>query len=482
MRRAILVTLGLALAAPAGASAFTALKEAGNVAKTAERARYDYGRAGYQARLRTDSALGRVELTQILATDGPAKKFGRDPLGNLCASHEDGCAGDVRFWHWGEQPGFVRTPVLYTARNGSTISGHVWYTLSGPAKRPGIVITNGSVQAPEELYGFAAASLAKAGYLVLTWDPQGQGRSDTFGQGVDRQDGVPSQEGRPFYDGTEDALDFFFSTPTSRYVPRRSCTSGTSHDDKQRARVTSGRNAAYNPAWTLLDTSRVGIAGHSLGAGAVSYVGQLDPRVKAIVAYDNLHTPDTTYTCAGGSSPRPASVPITRPALGFSNDYGLYIQPYQSDPDPLAKSTASQAYSDAGVDSGQLVLRGATHYEYSFIPNAGFPATLRGMDLAAWYTTAWFDKYVKGDTSADTRLLSDRWRHDARGAAVDQKGDGNLFSFYFRSRLDVARSAGGRARCIDIRSGCSDLASDSLGNYSYLAAAGLPDELAGAHR
>ena len=54
---------------------------------------------------------------------------------------------------------------------------------------------------------------------MLTWDPQGQGRSDTFGQGVDRQDGVPSQEGRPFYDGTEDALDFFFSTPASAVRP-----------------------------------------------------------------------------------------------------------------------------------------------------------------------------------------------------------------------------------------------------------------------
>jgi dienelactone hydrolase len=470
------------LAAPAGADAFGALKEAGNLAKTRERARYDYGRAGYQLRLRVDGAKGRLEQTQILATDGPTMKFGRNFLGNLCPSHEDGCAGDVRYWHWGEKPGFVRRPVLFTARNGSTLSGHVWYTLAGPAKRPGIVITNGSIQAPEELYGFAAADLAKAGYVVLTWDPQGQGRSDTFGQGVDRQDGFPSQSGEPFYDGTEDALDFFFSTPASRYVPRQSCSSGTSHDDKQRARVASGRNAAYNPAWTMLDTSRVGIAGHSLGAGAVSYVGQLDPRVKAIVAYENLGTPKTTYTCAGGSSPRPATVPITRPALGFSNDYSLVVQPYTTDPDPLSKGTASQEYSTAGVDSGELIIRGGTHYEYSFIPNPTFPATLRGMDLAAWYTTAWFDKYVKGDPGADRRLLSDRWRRDARGAAVDLKGDGNLFSFYYRSRLDVARSAGGRAVCENIRSGCPGLAPDGLGPYSHLAAAGLPDELAGAHR
>ena len=80
-------------------------------------------------------------------------------------------------------------PVLFTARNGSTLSGHVWATRAGPAKRPGIVITNGSVQAPEELYWFAAQTLAKAGYVVLTFDPQGQGRSDTFGEVPDAERG-----------------------------------------------------------------------------------------------------------------------------------------------------------------------------------------------------------------------------------------------------------------------------------------------------
>jgi len=155
----------------------------------------------------------------------------------------NGCAGDVRLYDWN---GIVK-PVLFTARNGSTLSGRVWMTAGGPAKRPGVVITNGSVQAPETLYWFAAQTLAKAGYVVLTWDPQGQGYSDTYGEGVDRNDGVPSQSGRPFYDGTEDALDFFFSTPGTPYVPRPSCTTGTSHADKQTARVADGRSSAFNP-------------------------------------------------------------------------------------------------------------------------------------------------------------------------------------------------------------------------------------------
>ena len=102
----------------------------------------------------------------------------------------------------------------------------------GRARRsgPGIVITNGSVQAPEQLYWFAAQTLAKAGYVVLTSDPQGQGQSDGRGEAPDENEGFPAQsDGRPFFDGTRDALDFFLSTPTSIYKPRTSCETGTSH-------------------------------------------------------------------------------------------------------------------------------------------------------------------------------------------------------------------------------------------------------------
>lgn len=472
-----LTALMLCAFGAASASAFDPAAEAKNLAKTEERAQHDYGRPDYQARLRADSLVGRSEGLSIMAQDGPAQPFGRDFLGNLCWSHEDGCAGDVRFWHWSNNANFVRKPVLFTARNGSTLSGHVWYTISGASKRPGIVITNGSIQAPEELYGFAAATLARAGYVVLTWDPQGQGRSDTFGEGVDRDDGVPSQGGQPFFDGTEDALDFFFSAPTGQYQPRSSCSSGTSHVDKQDYRVARGLNATHNPAWNLLDRSRVGLVGHSLGAGAVSYVGQLDPRVKAIVAYDNLSAPTSSYSCPGGSSSRPPTVPITKPALGMSADYGLVVTPNTADPDPDGKSAGSLAYTAAGIDSGELIIRGGTHYEFSFIPNAGFPATLRGMDMVAWYTRAWADRYVKGDKKADSMLFTDRWRNDAREAAVDPDGDPNLFSYYYRSRLKT-----GRAACEDMRAGCATLAPDGQGPYSHLSAAGLPDELEGAGR
>jgi hypothetical protein len=306
------------------------------------------------------------------------------------------------------------------------------------------VITNGSVQAPEQLYWFAATTLAKRGYVVLTHDPQGQGRSDTHGEGVDRDEGFPAQAGRPFYDGTEDALDFFLSTPERPYRPRPSCITGTDHSPKQERRVAEGRNATHNPLWELLDPERIGLAGHSSGASGVSSVPECPS------------APETRVT-----------PPITKPALGMAADYFLVPIPFTAAPGPDEKSAASLEYSRAGVDTGQLNIRGGTHDEFSYIPNLAFGATLRGMDLVAWYTAAWFDRYVEGDPGAVARLTTDRWRADAPGAEVDPEGDGNLFSFYYRSRLDIDGF-----RCEDLRSGECGLRPDGEPvPYSYLAEA-----------
>jgi dienelactone hydrolase len=465
-------------ACAATALAFDSAKEQRNFSKTHERSRYDFSSPEFQARLSQRFTQNIAEELEISTTD-PERNF----AANICGHRSRECAGDVRFYDW-EQRGFgLARPVLWTARSGAVISGTVWATRAGPPRRPGIVITTGSIQAPETLYWGIAATLAKRGYVVLTYDVQGQGRSDTFGEGLDTFEGVPAQQGRPFYDGTEDALDFFLSTPDAPYSPRRSCTTGTSHAGKHERRVGDGLAAAHNPFWELVDPEHIGIAGHSLGASAVSNVGQKDPRVDAIVAWDNLRVPGTggsgaaVPNCPSGSSDR-STPPITKPALGFSNDYGLVPTPHDEDPDPQGPNQAFLAYQAAGVDSMQVNIRGGTHYEYSYIPGVEFDATLRGIDMAIWYTAAWFDKYLKGDPSADRRLLTTRWQQDERGAQIDPEGDGNLFSFYLRSRYDLQRTAGGRVACDDLRTGCPEMQPDECGpgSYSYLEEALSPDD------
>ena len=445
------VLLAICAAAPVPASAFDPEAERENRAKERERDAIHQAPA-YQERLSALSQQNAQDVAAILAAD-PERNF----VGNLCFTYGRTCAGDIRLNDWEANGHGIVRPVLFTARSGATITGRVWATKSGPAKRPGVVITNGSIQAPETLYWFAAQSLAKAGYVVLTWDPQQQGRSDSYGEPPDQDEGTPAQtDGRPFFDGTVDALDFFFSTPEAPFRPRPSCETGTSHAPKHDRRVAAGLNARQNPLAGMIDHSRVGVAGHSFGASGVSYVGQADPRVKAIVAWDNLRPPSAGGSGRTSVKPCPADpsarreVPITKPALGMAADY-FSSEPRNSDPDPREKIEASLAYTKAGVDSGEIVIRGGTHFEFSFLPDRAFGATLRGIDLTTWYTNAWFDKYVKGDASADSRLITSRWLDDRPEAQVDPNRDGNMFSFYFRSRLDIGLQNGSRFRCEDMR-------------------------------
>ncbi len=478
----------LALVAPGSAQAFDPELEVKNFAKILERFAHVVATPEFQLRLQEANVANNLESAQILLND-PERLFA-----NICGTRTNECAGDVRFYDWAESEGAIREPVVFTARSGATLSGTVWATEEGPAKRPAIVITTGSVQAPETLYWGQAATLAKHGYIVFTYDVQGQGRSDVLGETPDTTEGVPSQAGQPFYDGTEDALDFLLSTPSEPYVPRLSCGNanggtGTSHAPKQDRRVEDSLNAGFNPLHDLVDESRIGIAGHSLGASAVSYVGQIDPRVDAITAWDNLRPPGDGGAfdapgCPSTPDSRPATISLTKPAMGISNDYGITQTPYTSDPDPQKANSGFLAYQAAGLDSMQVNIRGGTHEESAFIPgNTTGPvplgaATLRGTDIIAWYTTAWFDRWVKCPgaanpdgcaAAADRRLLSDRWRADAPGQAVDLNDDGNLFSFYLRSRFDFTDAQGNRQVCGDMRSGCANMGPDGADvPYSFV--------------
>jgi dienelactone hydrolase len=344
-------------------------------------------------------------------------------------------------------------PVSFRSVNGSTLRGHVFAPVASRPRPeggfPGVVITDGSVQAFEELYYWAAEDLAEAGYVVMTYDVQGQGDSDLAGDDCPGKcSGVPYQQSYNFYQGAEDSLSAFL-------------------------------DAHKNPYADLVDRSRVGIAGHSLGAAAVSVVGQCDRRVKAIVAWDNL---DPVDDCSGVTIAREnrASARFHAPALGLSNDYLFNTQPTPRPPDPQDKADGYQQLKAAGIDTQSVVFRGATHLEYTYIPLV-LPASQKGERFASYYTRAWFDRYLKGHTRGFERLTATRFddsidrsaigtgEFDQAAAAanptdryagnVPHKIAGipvaNAVSFYYTSQYSL-RDPVTRARrtCADMRHGC----------------------------
>lgn len=297
--------------------------------------------------------------------------------------------------------------VSFIASSGAKLVGRLFTPSSaGPASLPGIVITTGSIQGYQEMYNWAAEGLAEAGYMVLTFDVQGQGHSETFPHDSDGSpacspsgcEGVPFQSDVNFQQGTRDALAFLLSSPEHPYSEAVSVATGANAE---------GTNP-YNPLWRDIDAQRIGLAGHSLGAFAVSTVGQEDSRVGAIVAWDALEP-----------VPEDQVAMIHAPALSLGAEY--FYPPRPSDPssppsdaNPSPERPANSALAGfeqlktAGIDTMLVTLRSSTHLEFSYNPYMAYNtyASRYGERGAMYFTLAWFDRYLKGEAAAGIRLTA----------------------------------------------------------------------------
>jgi dienelactone hydrolase len=376
-------------------------------------------------------------------------------------------------------------PVSFPGRYGALIRGDVFAPLPGAhdpytgepldGPYPGVVITTGSVQGSERMYWWLAQDLAERGYVVLTYDVQGQGTSETFPHRSDIEDlpycdlaaaplageqtpcpGVPFQQTSNFVYGTEDAIDFFLSTPSEPYAGP---SAGSADVD------------AYNPLWDLFDrsedsstvtagrTTRLALVGHSLGALAVSYVQGVDERVQAVVALDKL----STSTSIGSSPEFDAQGPLRPvvPGLGVQSEYGFTVAPYFANsglfdpsgvtppdqaPDPYREEkTGYDGWTAAGVDSMVVVPRASTHLEYTDISYV-LPASRYGQAVASHYAQAWLGKYLRHDPAADDALLATSFRYlepDSSGTwRPIPLNRSDRLSFYFCSGYDIGTAEG----------------------------------------
>ena len=363
--------------------------------------------------------------------------------------------------------------ISFTNKYGALLNGTVYrpkpgardpYTgqvLRGPF--PGVVITEGSVQGSEGMYRWLAQDLAERGYVVLTYDVQGQGGSETlphepvpgsesnalpfcnpFATPQDGEQygcpGAPAQQLSNFVVGTKDALSFFTSTPSNHYANPRS----------EGAKV-----SAYNPYWSYFDrtrdartatpgrTSKIAIVGHSMGAAAVSKVQGTDRRVAAVVALDKLAGPGSSGPLDGDGNK-----PVV-PALALQSEYGFTVSPYLTSggssltpqptpegPDPRReRATGYDAWRRAGVDSMLVVPRASTHLEYTDIPLV-LPASRYGQALSSHYVQSWLGRYLKHQRN-DSALTGTSFKYlepagNGRWKPVTLQR-GSLLSFYYCS-------------------------------------------------
>ena len=356
-----------------------------------------------------------------------------------------GAVGDPEAWN-----ALPSRRVQFLTRTGAKLTGHVWGS-EDDRRRPGIVITTGSIQATDGMYHWLAQLLARAGYSVLTFDVQGQGESEGFGHApgdkTPTMDGFPSQAEANFVDGTVDALRFFLSTPERPYRP-------VGWTEADATAVESGRGPAeqidwVNPGWGALDRSRLAVAGHSLGATAVSVVQQCSDQgeawrtvpachgqsfpIKAVIGFDSLKSSGITPVVPG----------MNQQADG----YFLNPTPSEEAPDPESHLTAHNAWTGAGLDTYSFTVRGGTHVEWSYIPLIS-AATTYGRHQIGYYTLAWMDRWLAPSRKVRADALR-RLLHGpkADGIATEAPWRAN----YFSARYLSAFSLGGTT-VVDLRS------------------------------
>jgi hypothetical protein len=444
---------------PAPGSASWQLRDAFNQYCATLRLRDQFDSPAYGDANKIEGAKLYAAQLQEQANDGPGHIHGG--FTTLVPGSQAADAFRVLSDFW-EPLGIGRDQeITLTATDGAQLRGHVFQPVGTPPRGgwPGVVITDGSVQAYENLYYWAAEDLVAHGYEVMTYDVQGQGDSDLLPSSSNCGaaqlqagnllcQGVPYQQSYNFYQGAEDSLNWF--------------------------------DSPANPYYANLNTNEIGIAGHSLGAGAVSEVGQCDRRVRTIVAWDNL---SAITGCNGGGETIPAASQwndgklIHVPALALTNDYLFNPQPMTSPPDPQSKAAGYDQVVKAGYDSMQVTFRGATHLTYTYVPYV-LPASELAERFASYYTVAWFDRYLKGEAGGFDRLTATRFDssidrnsigagiYDAQLALQDPTNPyagnvpytiaglpvRNVVSFYYMSQYSLTNPRGGRrATCLDMR-------------------------------
>jgi dienelactone hydrolase len=443
-----------------------------------------------------DGQLSAAYLGALAAQSGPqfAEDLARQaanptrPALTLAAVLPGANLGNPLRAGWENSRG-IRTPVSFTSRTGALLVGDVYSPLPGArdpytgarlrAPYPTVVLEPGSVQGSGRMYEWLAQDLAERGYVVLLFDVQGEGRSETFPHQGPVADlpycnplappgmfertgcpGVPFQQVSGFVTGLQDAITFALSTPDAPYP---------------NTAAGSAEVSPHNPMWSSVDhrpdtrsgipgrTTRLAVIGHSMGAFAASYVQGVDSRVMAAVALDKL-TSGIGVPGLGGTLTGADALPVEPvvPSLGLQSEYGFTVTPYtlmgssSLSPEPILptqapdprreQKTGFDGWREAGVDTMVVVPRASTHLEYTDVALA-LPASRYGQALSSVYTQAWLGTYLRHEPQARQALTATSWTY------LEPTGSGawtpirlhrdELLSRYFCSGVDLRR--GGRA-------------------------------------
>jgi hypothetical protein len=287
---------------------------------------------------------------------------------------------------------------------------------------PGLVFANG-LASRQEHYSWFAMRMVHEGYLVLTYDPAGQGESE--GTFFDTLGFTDEERADPQFAGAvrdiQDVVRWFVGDPIEAV---------TDNGPRLVERADPTANVP-NPAGGALDETRVAIAGNSMGA--ISTLAYLDllggsggsgsdgrplPSVVAAVSMSGARpthavVPIQFQTSDGDGSPALVVPKVLGMNLGQGGS-GIGYELIKERYDQL-RATAEPA------PLSLIVLEGGAHTDHVDVPFV--PRTFWANALAADYGADWLNCHVRGDAAACAAAVSPR-PHLSRIYASEQDPDG----------------------------------------------------------
>jgi hypothetical protein len=272
---------------------------------------------------------------------------------------------------------------------------------------PGVVFVSG-LASRQEHYAWITMRLVDEGYVVLTYDPAGQGNSEgTFGDtlGVTEAQRADQQFSGAIRD-LQDAVRWFVGQPITKVAD---------NGPRLTERADPATNVG-NPALGALNMDRVAIVGNSMGAiatlGYLDYYGSPSglgadgrplPKVVAAVSLSGARAthaavPIQFQTSDGDGSPLLVLPKVGGVTLGMGGQ-GIGYEPIKALYNRLRKTANPSPLS-------LVVMEGGTHTDHVNVPFV--PRTYWGNALAADYATDWLNCYVKGDTAACAASIAPR--------------------------------------------------------------------------
>lgn len=323
-------------------------------------------------------------------------------------------------WRTGE----VRKVAPVVNSRGLRLAAKVWLPhtalRAGAAKHPGVVFADGNTSRQSDYYGYHQ-NLAAAGYVVMSFDEGGQGDSE----GTIAEYNAKEVPGCPGVTGScrdmWDAVRWFTGAEVhpidaSQSVPR----------------LTPRANPAYqpvgdqrrNPVLPLLDRSRIGITGESMGSVATTtYLRYLPsgkdaegkplPRVHAAVAISGFVAGIPSAAVPTQAQTSDQDIPGPDPVAEFSAYDG-----------PAGSKQWYDKLRGTGKGGGAvqlIVMEGGVHIDQSNV--ALIPRSPWTLGLSAAYQRDHFDCHLRGDSAACARAVAPR-PHLSRATASEYDPDG----------------------------------------------------------